>query len=66
MLWHYHLNLHDTFTYRGREYEFRNILSELIEFYTDILIEEYEEYCCEDGMCQYSGCIAGEIEFGRS
>ena len=52
--------------FRGREYEMRYIVSELIELYTDVIIKGYEEYCCELGMEQYSGCIAGEIEYGIS
>ena len=45
-------------------YYMRHILSESIEIYTGQPIEGYEHYCCEYGMSCYSGCIAGEIEYG--
>lgn len=57
-------NLSEIFIYRRREYEVRYILMQIIELYTDILIEGYEDYFCELGMDQYSGCVAGEVEYG--
>lgn len=54
--WFYHLNLNNHYTYRGRRYEMRYIIAELIELYTDILIkhyggcEDYTDNCCQLGM----------------
>ncbi|MCR9134316.1 MAG: hypothetical protein NXI08_17240, partial [bacterium] len=59
-------NLNNWWSYRNNNYYMRNILSDLIEIYTDQLIKGYEHYCCEYSMSCYSGCIAGEIEFGSN
>ena len=57
-------NLNNWWSYRNNNYYMRNILSDLIEIYTDQLIKGYEHYCCEYSMSCYSGCVAGEIEYG--
>ena len=59
-------NLNSWWSYRNNNYYLRHILSELIEIYTDQLIKGYEHYFCEYSMSCYSGCIAGEIEYGSN
>ena len=59
-------NLNSWWSYRNNNYYMRNILSDLIEIYTDQLIKGYEHYFCEYSMSCYSGCIAGEIEYGSN
>ena len=59
-------NLNSWWSYRSRSYYMRNILSDLIEIYTDQLIKGYEHYCCEYSMSCYSGCIDGEIKYGTN
>ena len=59
-------NLNSSWSYRNNNYYLRHVLSELIEIYIDQLIKGYEHYCCEYSMSCYSGCIAGEIEFGSN
>ena len=49
-------NLNSWWSYRNNYYYMRHILSDLIEIYTDQLIEGYEHYCCECSMNCYSGC----------
>ena len=44
----------------------RHVIKELIEVYTDTLIEGYEDCCCQQGMYEYSGCIGGEVEYGTN
>ena len=59
-------NLNSWRSYRNRSCYMRNILSDLIEIYTDQLIKGYEHYCCECSMSCYSGCIDGEIKYGTN
>ena len=59
-------NLNNWWSYRNNNYYMRNILRDLIEIYTDQLIKGYEHYFCEYSMSCYSGCIAGEIEYGSN
>ena len=48
----------------------RNVISELVEIYTDILVrshggyEDYTDYCCKEGMWSYSNWFAVEVEYG--
>ena len=59
-------NLNSYWEYRGYSYYMRNILSCLIELYTDALIEYYEDYCCQSGLWAYSNWIAVEVEYGSN
>ena len=59
-------NLNNWWSYRHHEFYMRNILSDLIEIYTDQLIKGCKHYCCEYGMSCYSGCIADEIKYVRN
>lgn len=42
----------------------KHVLSCLIELFTGILIEGYEESCCGCGMRGRSNRTAGEVEYG--
>ena len=54
-------NLNSWWSNRSRAFYMRNILCDLIEIYTDLLIKGYEDYCCNYSMSSYSGCIAGVV-----
>ena len=57
-------SLNSGWSYRNHDFYLRNILCDLIETYKGLLIKGYEDYGCNYSMSCYSGCIAGEIEYG--